>query len=107
MKKQTILTTALATLLPFAAFAQSSSPNASIQPPPQAAGPRVPPAPPRGPGHMRMHDHDMGPKEPVTFIGVETSDVPRVLSEQIGLPRGFGVVVDFVAKDSPAAAAGL
>jgi len=56
---------------------------------------------------MRMHDHDMGPKEPVTFLGVETSDVPRVLSEQIGLPRGFGVVVDYVAKDSPAAAAGL
>jgi serine protease Do len=56
---------------------------------------------------MHMHDHDMGPKEPVTFLGVETSDVPRVLSEQIGLPRGFGVVVDYVAKDSPAAAAGL
>ena len=113
MKRQTILTTALATLLPLAAFALSSSPNASIQPPPQAAVPPVPPAPPappappRGPGHMRMHDHDMGPKEPVTFLGVETSDVPRVLSEQIGLPRGFGVVVDFVAKDSPAAAAGL
>lgn len=54
-----------------------------------------------------MHDHDMGPKEPVTYLGVETSDVPRVLSEQIGLPRGFGVVVDYVAKDSPAAVAGL
>ena len=56
---------------------------------------------------MHMHDHDMGPKEPVTFLGVETSDVPRVLSEQMGLPRGFGVVVDYVSADSPAAAAGL
>ena len=45
---------------------------------------------------MHMHEHDMGPKEPVTFLGVETSDVPRVLSEQMGLPRGFGVVVDYV-----------
>ena len=49
----------------------------------------------------------MGPKEPVTFLGVETSDVPRVLSEQMGLPRGFGVVVDYVVPESPAAAAGV
>jgi serine protease Do len=49
----------------------------------------------------------MGPKEPVTFLGVETSDVPRVLSEQMGLPRGFGVVVDYVVPDSAAAAAGV
>jgi serine protease Do len=49
----------------------------------------------------------MGPKEPVTFLGVETSDVPRVLSEQMGLPRGFGVVIDYVVPDSPAAAAGV
>ena len=49
----------------------------------------------------------MGPKEPVTFLGVETSEVPRVLSEQMGLPRGFGVVVDYVVPNGPAAAAGL
>ncbi len=49
----------------------------------------------------------MGPKEPVTFLGVETSNVPRVLSEQMGLPRGFGVVVDYVVPESAAAAAGV
>ena len=49
----------------------------------------------------------MGSKESVTFLGVETSDVPRVLSEQMGLPRGFGVVVDYVVPESPAAAAGV
>ena len=49
----------------------------------------------------------MGPKEPVTFLGVETSNVPRVLSEQMGLPRGFGVVVDYVVPESPAAAGGV
>jgi len=54
-----------------------------------------------------MHEHDMGPKEPVTFLGVETSNVPRVLSEQMGLPRGFGVVIDYVVPESPAAAAGV
>ena len=54
-----------------------------------------------------MQEHDMGPKEPVTFLGVETSNVPRVLSEQMGLPRGFGVVVDYVVPESAAAAAGV
>jgi hypothetical protein len=49
----------------------------------------------------------MGPKEPVTFLGVETSEVPRVLSEQMALPRGFGVVVDYVVPNGPAAGAGL
>jgi hypothetical protein len=109
MKKQIILTTALAALLPFAAFAQSPAPTASQsvqQPiPPMPPAPPAPPMPPMGHGHM--HEHDMGPKEPMTFLGVETSDVPRVLSEQMGLPRGFGVVVDYVVPDSPAAAAGV
>jgi hypothetical protein len=44
---------------------------------------------------------------PVTFLGVETSDVPRVVSEQLGLPKGFGLVVDYVVKDGPAAAGGV
>ena len=44
---------------------------------------------------------------PVTFLGVETSEVPRVLSEQLGLARGFGLVVDYVVPDGPAAAAGV
>jgi serine protease Do len=103
MKNQIILTTALAALLPLVAFAQSPAPTAfqSVQPP-------IPPAPPAPPvGHGHMHEHDMGPKEPVTFLGVETSDVPRVLSEQMGLPRGFGVVVDYVVPEGPAAAAGV
>ena len=51
--------------------------------------------------------HDDRPKEPVTFLGVETSEVPRVLSEQLNLPRGFGVVIDDVVPKSPAADAGL
>jgi hypothetical protein len=44
---------------------------------------------------------------PVTFLGVETSSVPRVVSEQLGLAKGFGLVVDYVVPDGPAAAAGV
>ena len=40
-------------------------------------------------------------------MGVETSEVPRVLSEQLGLARGFGLVIDYVVPDGPAAAAGV
>jgi serine protease Do len=95
-------------LLPLAAFAQSPTaiPSApATQPfPPVPPPPPAPPAPP----HRHMHEHDEdGPKEPVTFLGVETSEVPRVLSEQMGLPRGFGVVVDYVVPNGPAATAGV
>jgi serine protease Do len=107
MKKQIVLTSALAAVFPLAALAQSPTPIPS-EPATQAIPPvppvaPAPPAPPRG----LFHEHDNGPKEPVTFLGVETSDVPRVLSEQMGLPRGFGVVVDYVVPNGPAAAAGL
>jgi uncharacterized protein YaiL (DUF2058 family) len=54
--------------------------------------------PPRG---------DRGPKVPVTYLGVETSEVPTVVAEQLGLPKGFGLVVDYVVPDGPAAAAGV
>lgn len=51
--------------------------------------------------------HDSGPKVPVTYLGVETSEVPTVVAEQLGLPKGFGLVVDYVVPDGPAAAAGV
>jgi PDZ domain len=108
MKKQIVLTTALASLFPLAAFAQPPSPTVSVPPAPAVQPvPPVAPVPPVPPPRGHVHEHDMGPKEPVTFLGVETSEVPRVLSEQMGLPRGFGVVVDYVVPTGPAAAAGL
>ena len=54
------------------------------------------------PGH-----HEKGPKVPVTYLGVDTSQVPTVVSEQLGLAKGFGLVVDYVEPNSPAATAGV
>lgn len=98
MKPKSILTIVAAiALLPIAAFSQ---PNPAVPPPP----PGTPPNGPVGPGNDRDHKEK---KVPVTYLGVETSDVPRVVSEQLGLPRGFGLVVDYVVPDGPAAAAGV
>jgi len=98
MKTKPIATIATLVLLPIAAFAQ---PN-----PPTPPAPPAPPAPPNAPGGPDK-DHDRGKKVPVTYMGVETSDVPRVVSEQLGLAKGFGLVVDYVVPDGPAAAAGV
>ena len=82
-------------LLPLAAFAQT--PPGPQQPPP----PR-PPHPPGMPGHR-----DKAPKVPVTYLGIETSQVPTVVSEQLGMAKGLGLVVDYVEANSPAATAGV
>src|SRR6184192_2569361 len=79
--------------LPIAGFAQT--PPA----PPQPPAPGHPPGPPGG--------HEKAPKVPAIFLGVETSQVPTVVSEQLGLAKGFGLVVDYVVPDGPAAAAGV
>jgi PDZ domain len=97
MKTKTISIIAALSLLPGLGFAQ---------PPP---APPAPPAPPNAPipPIPKDKDRDKGPKVPITFLGVETSEVPRVVSEQLGLARGFGLVVDYVVPDGPAAAAGV
>jgi len=97
MKTKSIVTIAAVAFLPIAGFAQP-------QPPPPA--PPAPPVPPAMPDRHN-HDRDRGPKVPVTFLGVETSPVPSVVSEQLGLAKGFGLVVDYVVPDGPAAAAGV
>ena len=99
MKTKSILTIAAIVLLPIAGFTQPP-PNPPVPPPP----PGTPPNGPVGPGNERDR-HEK--KVPVTYLGVETSDVPRVVSEQLGLAKGFGLVVDYVVPDGPAAAAGV
>jgi hypothetical protein len=93
MKIKSIATIA-AIALPIAGFAQTPP-----APPPQPPGPHGPPGMPGG--------HDKAPKVPMTFLGVETSQVPIVVSEQLGLTKGLGLVVDYVVPNSPAASAGV
>src|SRR5881296_1703803 len=93
MKIKSIATIA-AIALPIAGFAQT--PPAL---PPQPPGPHGPPGIAGG--------HDEAPKVPMTFLGVETSQVPNVVSEQLGLTKGLGLVVDYVVPNSPAALAGV
>jgi serine protease Do len=93
MKSKSIVTIAAVAFLPIAGIAQT--PPA----PPQPPAPGHPPGPPAG--------HEKAPKVPAIFLGVETSRVPTVVSEQLGLSKGLGLVVDYVVPDSPAAAAGV
>jgi serine protease Do len=96
MKIRNIATIAASVLLPLAGFSQAP-PN-----PPNPPGPPAAPNP-TGPPEKR----EKPPKVPVTFLGVETSPVPPVVCEQLALAKGFGLVVDYVVPDSPAAAAGI
>jgi serine protease Do len=98
MKTKTLAMIAALGLLPITGFAQT---------PPAPPSPPVAPIPPVPPYKDKDKDKDKGPKVPVTFLGVETSSVPRVVSEQLGLAKGFGLVVDYVVPDGPAAAAGV
>src|SRR5205809_6097246 len=70
---------------------------------------QTPPAPPPAPGHLagQSGGHEKAHKVPAIFLGVETSQVPTVVSEQLGLSKGLGLVVEYVVPDSPAAAAGV
>jgi serine protease Do len=71
---------------------------------------QTPPAPPQPPGQphpMPPGSHEKAPKVPMIYLGVETSQVPTVVSEQLGLSKGLGLVVEYVVPDSPAAGAGI
>jgi hypothetical protein len=116
MKIKPIISIAVIAFLPIAGFAQTTptppaSPSQPASPPqpaavqPPLARPGMQPPPPGIPA--RPSRREKPPKVPVTFLGVETSQVPSVVSEQLGLAKGFGLVVDYVVPNSPAATAGV
>jgi serine protease Do len=96
MKMKSVFTITVIALLPIAALAQT---------PPAPPAPPQPPRPPHPPG--TPEHHEKRPKVPVTYLGVDTSQVPTVVSDQLGLAKGFGLVVDYVEPNSPAATAGV
>jgi serine protease Do len=100
MKSKLIIIISATALLPIVAVAQE--PPSPPAPPNAPAGPG---APGRPPGPLPGDRNEK--KVPVTYLGIETSEVPNVVCEQLGLPKGFGLVVDYVVPNSPAAAAGL
>ena len=109
MKTTTITLFAAASLLSAAAFAQippTVPATPAVPAVPAVPGAPAAPAVPAVPGAPSERG-DKPPKVPITFLGVETSELPNVVAEHLGLPRGFGLVVDYVVPDGPAAAAGL
>jgi len=107
MKTKTIAVMAALGLLPITGFAQTPPAPPLPPAPPTNPVPPLQPVVPKDKDKDKDRDHDKGPKIPVTFLGVETSEVPRVVSEQLGLAKGFGLVVDYVVPDGPAATAGV
>lgn len=95
MKTKIITLIGSAALLPLVALAQP------------APAPPAPPNPPNVPIPPNPGNHERAPRQPYTWLGIETSEVPRVVSEQLGLAKGFGLVVDYVVPDGPAAQAGV
>jgi hypothetical protein len=63
----------------------------------------------RGLGPMQVQVQRIGQQrlEKGSYLGITTTTVSGVLRDQLGIPRGMGLVVTYVESDSPAAAAGL
>ncbi|MDQ6913157.1 MAG: PDZ domain-containing protein [Verrucomicrobiota bacterium] len=105
MKTRTIVIITAAGLLPLSGFSEPTPATPAVPAVPAVPGVPAVPAVPPVPAVNAVRDR--GPKVPVTYLGVETSEVPSVVAEQLGLPKGFGLVVDYVMPDGPAAAAGV
>src|SRR5437879_2251808 len=92
MKIKLVTVIATVAFLPIAGFAQT---------------PPAPPQPPDQPHPPAPGSHEKARTVPMRVLSVETSQVPTVVSEQLGLSKGLGLVVEYVVPDSPAAAAGI
>jgi hypothetical protein len=117
MKKQPLAWLAVATLSTATAFAQDNppappAPPADHQKSPQPPGPDGQPGPdgaehPHHPGDMRREGGPGHHRESGVLLGVGVEEVPHALADQLNLPDGFGVLVNFVVPGSAAQAAGV
>ena len=102
--KRTFLVLTACGALPLAGFGQTSTTPAPAAKPalpallPAPGAPSVePPPPPHPASHGRSG----------VFLGVEVVPLSSALSDQLDLPEGFGVLVDYVVPGSPADMAGV
>jgi len=92
------------------ALASDDGPNVAV-----AAGADTdgPPKPAPAPGQQQLSfrpvssDDDRPTSKEMTWLGVGVSESPEPLSAQLGLKPGEGLVVNYIATNSPAAEAGL
>jgi hypothetical protein len=72
-----------------------------------------PPFAPNRPDRPRMPERPMppvGPERPMrptAYLGVVTAPVPPPLAAQLGLKEGFGLLIEHIVPESPAAQGGL
>lgn len=57
--------------------------------------------------HRKDREHARFPGKPRPYLGVVTAPVPPAVSAQLGLPEGFGLLVENVLPESPAEKAGV
>ncbi len=96
IKRILVLFAASCCIVPLDGRAQSPAPAPPLVAP-------VPPSVPSAPRDVRPEA-----KSPVdVFLGVETTPVPAALRDQLDLPTGFGLLVDYVVPGSPAETAGV
>src|SRR5947208_15618503 len=97
MKTKDIIIIAVAGLIPLTAFSQPQTPPPAPPNPPSAP---IPPQPPR-------EREERMPKVPVRLLGVDISERQSVVFDELGLPKGFGLVVFYFLRDGPAATAAV
>lgn len=92
----------MAVTLPLAGQAQEKSPQPGSSPDaPDRREPRPTFQPPGGRADRQLK------LIKVAWLGVATAPVDPAVRRHLDLPEGFGITVDYVAEDSPAAAAGV
>ena len=81
---------------------QPPAPTKPLPPPPAGFGLRIPGLPLDGIIHEFKSETTRA-----AYLGVSADRAPSALAAQLGLPKGFGLVVEEVIPNSPAATAGI